>query len=97
MIIIELCNCISSLAPSPPRDVVARLVAPLTVEVTWRSPAVPSGAISHYIVYAIPLRSANVVTGEGHQQSESSTTPPQTLQMVYISYIAILLMVCNYL
>ena len=77
----------SSIAPSPPRDVVARLVSPLTVEVTWRSPAVPNGVISHYIVYAIPLRSASVVTGERRQQSESNTTPPQTIQMVLITLI----------
>ena len=59
-------------APSAPRDVTARLVAPLKVEVRWRSPAVTNGDISHYNVYAIPLRST------------VSNSTLQTLQMVAI-------------
>ena len=57
-------------APTSPRDVSARLVAPLEVEVRWRSPAVTNGDISHYYVYAIPLRST------------VSNNTLQTLQMV---------------
>ena len=58
-------------APTSPRDVTARLVAPLEVEVRWRSPAVTNGDISHYTVYAIPLRST------------VSNNTLQTLQMVF--------------
>lgn len=73
------------LAPTSPRDVTARLVAPLKVEVRWRAPAVTNGDISHYYVYAIPLRSA--VSG----------TTPQTVLMVYYNSIIILVTMCiNY-
>ena len=60
-------------APSAPRDVSARLVAPLEVEVRWRSPAVTNGDISHYTVFATPLRST------------VSNNTLQTLQMVAMS------------
>ena len=42
-------------APSAPRDVSARLVSGLDVEVTWRAPAIPNGQIIHYTVYGIPI------------------------------------------
>ena len=58
------------LAPSSPRDVTARLVAPLQVEVKWRPPAAPNGDISHYYVYAIPLASSN------------TNNNPETIKMV---------------
>ena len=63
-----------SIAPTSPRDVTARLVAPLKVEVRWRSPAVTNGDISHYYIYAIPLRSA------------LSNSTRQTLKMVTLNY-----------
>ena len=42
-----------AVAPSEPRDVSVRLVTPLTVEVSWREPAVPNGQIVLYTVYAV--------------------------------------------
>ena len=42
-------------APSTPRNVVARLVRPLLVEVSWLRPSVTNGVIVQYKVYATPV------------------------------------------
>ena len=47
-----ICCCFLHLAPSPPRDVRARLVRTPVVEVTWREPVSPNGIILYYTVYA---------------------------------------------
>lgn len=46
-------------APSPPRNVSVRLVKPMTVEIRWRTPALPNGNISQYTVYAVPFTSGD--------------------------------------
>ena len=48
---------ITSAAPSPPRAVNLRPVAPSTVEVSWTAPANPNGDIIFYTVYATHLGS----------------------------------------
>ena len=64
-------------APSPPRNVSAKLITPDTVEVRWNIPAVLNGVIIRFTVYAIPVR-ANGPTLRGKRQA----TSPQTIQKV---------------
>ena len=63
--------------PSPPRNVTAKLIAPGTVEVRWRVPALSNGVIIRFTVYAIPVR-ANGAT-RGKRQIDDT---PQTIQTV---------------
>ena len=42
-------------APYAPRNVVARLVRPLLVQVSWTRPSVSNGVITEYRVYATPV------------------------------------------
>ena len=65
-------------APSPPRNVSAKLIAPGTVEVRWSVPAVSNGVIIRFTVYAIPVR-ANGPILRGKRQA----TTPQTIQKVW--------------
>lgn len=44
-----------SSAPSPPRSVSVRIVAPYVVEVSWREPAEPNGIVRNYTVYVTPV------------------------------------------
>lgn len=66
-----------SAAPSPPRAVGARLVAPYTVEVSWTAPANPNGDIVFYTVYATQLSSCEAgspSTGEVPEVTTEAST-----------------------
>ena len=76
-------SVLGCLAPSPPRDVTVRLVAPTLAEVRWRTPAVSNGNITHYTVYAIPLRSIELAA---ERQTEPIATT-STIQMVITSVV----------
>ena len=64
-------------APSAPRDVKVRLIAPFLVEVSWRAPALPNGVITHYTVYAIPQ-----IFHEETRSKRQTPTLPKTIKKV---------------
>ena len=68
-------------APSPPRNVTAKLIAPGTVEVRWSVPARSNGVIIRFTVYAIPMRTDGP-TLRGKRQAST----PQTIYKKYRVY-----------
>ena len=74
------CFCMSICiftAPSPPRNVTAKLIAPGTVEVRWSVPAISNGVIIRFTVYAIPMRANGPIRGK--RQTDDT---PHTIQKV---------------
>lgn len=68
---------INTLAPTAPRDVKVRLVAPFLAEVRWRVPALSNGVITHYTVYAIPQ-----ISHEETRNKRQTPTLPKTIKKV---------------
>lgn len=64
------------IAPSPPQNVTANLVAPGIVEVRWTAPMMSNGVITHFTVYAIPVRT------DGPTRGKRQAATPQIIQKV---------------
>ncbi len=56
-----------------------RLVTPLTVEVSWREPALPNGQIFRYTVYAIIAESTS-----DRRRRQAVIDPPGGIKEVYM-------------
>ena len=90
---IILVSAILLLAPSAPRDVRARLITPSLAEVSWRTPAVPNGVITHYTVYALPQLSHE----ETRSKRQTATLPRTIKKVIYTKInIAVLLSFNDY-
>ena len=63
-------------APSPPRNVTAKLIAPGIIEVRWSVPMMSNGVINHFTVYAIPMQT------NGPTRGKRQVATPQIIQKV---------------